>query len=33
MDLFGDMYAEDGGQALIDDVDRIITSVKQIAKR
>lgn len=31
--LFDDMYAEDGGQALIDDVDRIVINVRQIAKR
>lgn len=31
--LFKDMYAEDGGQALMDDVDRIIANVKQIIKR
>lgn len=31
--LFKDMYAEDGENALIEDVAKIITNVKQIIKR
>lgn len=31
--LFKDMYAEDGGNALIKDVNEIITNVKQIVRR